>query len=94
MLRAWRHPKTGEVRLYVRGVPAEAWISSEAAHGFLRGTDWALWVRAGRSATDEKCPTRLAIESRLKAWLFTRVGRPLYTLRFAELQKIARGEIG
>ncbi len=93
MLHAWEHPKTGELRLYVRGVPAEAWITTDTLHG-LRGTDWALWVRSGRTATAAKCPTRLAVESRLRAWLLSRCGRPLYTLRFGELQKIARGEIG
>ncbi len=78
----------------LRGIPTEAWISTDAPHGYLRGTDWALWVRAGKAVTDEKSPTRLAVESRLKAWLLSRVGRPLYTLRFGDLAKIARGEIG
>ncbi len=94
MLHAWEHPKTGEIRLYIRGVPAEAWISTEAPRGYVRGTDWALYVRSGRIVTAEKSPTRLAVESRLKAWLLSRCGRPLYTLRFRELAKIARGEIG
>ena len=93
MLRAWHHPKTGEVRLYVRDVPVEAWITPGASHGSVRGTDWSLWVRSGERRTAEKSPTRLAVESRLRAWLLSRCGRPLYTLRFRELAKIARGEI-
>jgi hypothetical protein len=94
MLHAWRHPKTGELRLYVRGVPTEAWISTNAPHGSLRGADWALFVRSGSTATAEKCPTRLAVESCLRAWFLSRYGRPLLTLRFHDLAKIARGEIG
>ena len=65
MLRAWQHPKTGELRLYIRGVPADAWISTDAPERSLRGEDWALFVRSGSTATAEKCPTRLAVESRL-----------------------------
>ncbi len=94
MLHAWQHPKTGELRLYVRGLPTEAWISAEAPERWLRGEDWALFVRSGGTATAEKCPTRVAVESRLKAWLLSRYGRPLLTLRFRDLAKIARGEIG
>ncbi len=94
MLHAWQHPRTGEIRLYVRGMPMEAWISTDAPRGYLRGTDWALWVRKGARRTAEKCPARLKIESRLKAWLFARCGRPLYTLRFQDLTRIAQGEIG
>ena len=93
MLHAWHHPKTGELRLYIRGVPVEAWISTEA-QGQLRGSDWALFVRSGRAVTAEKNPTRLVVESRLRAWLLSRYGRPLYTLRFRDLARIAAGEIG
>ncbi len=94
MLHAWRHPKTGELRLYIRGVSADAWISPDAPERSLRGEDWALFVRSGEMTTAEKSPTRLAVESRLKAWLLSRYGRPLLTLRFQDLAKIARGEIG
>ncbi len=93
MLHAWQHPKTGEIRLYVKGIPIEAWIAPGLPQAAVRGTDWSLYVRSGRKSTAEKSPTRLAVESRLKAWLFTRVGRPLYTLRFRDLAKIAAGEI-
>ena len=94
MLHAWRHPKTGELCLYVRGAPAEAWISPDAPMGALRGADWALFVRSGGTPTAAKCPTRLLVESRLRAWLLSRYGRPLLTLRFRDLAKIATGEIG
>ncbi len=94
MLREWHHPKTGEVRLYIRGVPVAAWISTDVPEGSMRGTDWALYVQQGEKSTAEKSPTRLEVESRLKAWLFARLGRPLYTLRFRDLARIAHGEIG
>lgn len=93
MLHAWQHPRTGEVRLYIPGVPVDAWISADAPIGQLRGSDWVLWVRAGNKTTAEKSPTRLFVESRLKAWLYGRVGRTLYTLRFRDLAKLAEGEI-
>ena len=94
MLHARHHPKTGEVRLYVKGIPVDAWISTDAPEGSLRGSDWALWVRRGEAVSAAKSPTRLLVESRLKAWLLSRVGRPLYTLRFRDLARIAEGEIG
>ena len=94
MLHALHYPKTGELRLYVKGIPIEAWITPGTPHGSVRGTDWSLYVRSGERSTAEKSPTRLLIESRLKAWLFQRCGRPLYTLRFRDLAKIADGEIG
>ena len=97
MLHAWRHPRTGKLRLYVHlalpsgGLsPVEAWISPRPA-GSRSGTDWALWVRRGAApATSEKCPLRLEIESRLRAWLLRRYRRRLFATSFRELCEVAR----
>ena len=44
--------------------------------------------------TSAKCPLRLEIESRLRAWVLARYHRPLATLNFAELLAIAEHAAG
>ena len=91
MLHLWQHPRTGETRLCIRGVSAEAWISAEVPRGEARhGRGWVLWVRTGKNLTLENCPARLEVQSLLRAWLIQRYRKPLFTLSFAELCDIAR----
>jgi hypothetical protein len=93
MLHFWHHPQTGETRLYIRGVSAEAWIASAQPRGDMEsrhGQDWVLWVRSGRTLILENCPARLLVQSLLRAWLLQRYRRPLFTLSFGELCDIAR----
>lgn len=54
--------------------------------------DWRLWVaRPGKPASLSKSPTRLLIESQLRAWVLRQSKRCLATLTFAELQRLAQG---
>jgi hypothetical protein len=95
MLHAWRHPHTGELRLYIQGVSVEAWISQEKPAGLQHpsvrhGEDWVLWVRHGKTLTLENCPARLQVQSVLRAWLLQTYHRPLFAMRFGELHRIAQ----
>jgi hypothetical protein len=87
-----RNSFTGEVRLLIQSDLAEAWISyyPPSFIPFDRH-DWRLWVkrREHEPARARKSPTRLLIESRLRAWLLQRFRRRLRDLRFAELCHIA-----
>ena len=87
MLHLWHNPRTHEPRLYIQGVPCEAWIA-EGPYG----TGWVLWVRhrPHSPASQEKCPTQIEIASRLRAWLLHRYHRRLFTTSFRELYAIAR----
>ena len=77
-------------RLFIRGVPATAWIQRKLPPH--RGTDWMLWFeRQGRQAHG-KCPLRLEIESRLRSWLLREFKMPLSTLSYEELRLIAEGK--
>ena len=80
---------TGEVRLLIKTDIAQAWISYYPSLSDPR--DWRLWVRRKphEPALCRKSPTRLLIESRLRAWLLQRFRRRLRDLRFAELREIA-----
>jgi hypothetical protein len=90
MLHAWTHPHTGELRLYVQGTSAEAWISAEMPSGQARhGRDWVLWVRSGGRLTLENCQARLQVQSLLRAWLLQRYHRPLLLMSFDELHRLA-----
>jgi hypothetical protein len=54
--------------------------------------DWRLWVeRPGRLASLSKSPTRLLVESQLRAWVLRQSKRCLATLTFAELVRLAQG---
>jgi hypothetical protein len=95
MLHAWRHPHTGELRLYIRGVSVDAWIAPRTPLPFspssaLHGRDWVLWVRQGNRMTLEKCPARLEVQSLLRAWLLQRYRRPLFLMSFDQLCDLAR----
>src|SRR4051794_22514257 len=97
MIRLHRHPQTGQVYLTIRNDFAKAWIEhyprlgDELEH-LGEVPDWRLWVALpGRPANRQKSPTRLLVESRLRAWVLRRCGRCLPTLSFAELVRIAQG---
>jgi hypothetical protein len=52
--------------------------------------DWALFVkRHGQPAFSRKCPLRLEIESRLRAWMLRTYRRPLASFSYRELRAIA-----
>jgi hypothetical protein len=58
-----------------------------------RMRDWKLFIkRRGEPALCYKCPLRLEVESRLRAWLLQRFHRRLSDLRFEELCAIAQGK--
>ena len=83
---------TGEVRLLIKTDIAQAWISYYPPLFDPRERhDWRLWVKSKphEPALSRKSPTRLLIESRLRAWLLQRFRRRLRDLRFAELREIA-----
>jgi hypothetical protein len=94
MLSLRHSSDNGETRLYIRVERGEAWIAPRAGRSTGEICDWLLWVRATPSvpATTTKTPVRLAIESRLRAWLLRRYHRCLFTLRFDELCAIAERE--
>ena len=78
-------------RLNLQGVRATAWIEHRSWH--LRGVDWQLWIERKGRMTSVKCPLRLEVESRLRAWLLRVSGMPLATLTYTELRLIAEGKI-
>src|SRR3954447_17388325 len=53
--------------------------------------DWRLWVEYHGKPSLIKSPTRLLIESQLRAWVLRQSKRCLATLSFAELQRLAQG---
>src|SRR4051794_16788159 len=54
--------------------------------------DWRLWVEVpGKRASLSKSPTRLLIESQLRAWVLRQSKRCLATLTFDELKRLAQG---
>ncbi len=77
-------------RLYIRGAPVTAWI--EPGTGVRGETGWTLWIERHGQPSCAKSPTRLEVESRLRAWLLRRHHRPLATLSFARLRQIAEAE--
>jgi hypothetical protein len=97
MLTLAHDPETGAPRLIIRNSYAAAWISPyrRLTPDFRHKNevhDWRLWVqrRPDVPARAWKSPTRLMIESRLRAWLLQRYRRRLRDLRFAELREIAK----
>jgi len=91
MLEAVYRPGAPFPRLYVRGVPAVAWIEHRAwRHG---APDWQLWIERGGALSRAKCQLRLEIESKLRAWLLQTCRAPLSTLSFEELRLVAEGKI-
>src|SRR4051812_42823727 len=100
MLILRHHPKTGQKYLAIRNDFAKAWIEHYPRLGdhlehLGEIPDWRLWVAPpGRPANRLKSPTRLLIESQLRAWVLRRCGRCLPTLSFAELCSIAQLQAG
>src|SRR4051794_13684728 len=98
MINLRHHPQTGQLYLTIRNDFAKAWIEHYPRLGdqlehLGEIPDWRLWVALpGRPANRQKSPTRLLIESRLRAWVLRRSGRCLPTLVFAELVQLAEGK--
>jgi hypothetical protein len=54
--------------------------------------DWRLWLHEpGKAPSLSKSPTRLLIESQLRAWVLRQSKRCLVTLSFNELKRLAQG---
>src|SRR3954451_15339695 len=53
--------------------------------------DWRLWVERAGKPSLSKSPTRLLIESQLRAWVLRQSKRCLATLSFSELTRLAQG---
>src|SRR4051794_9852816 len=76
---------------------ARAWIEhypklSENLERLGEIPDWRLWVEVlGKRPSLSKSPTRLLIESQLRAWVLRQGKRCLATLSFAELLRLAHG---
>ncbi len=94
MLTPRYHGFENELRLHIKYEGAEAWIAHIPRRDPDQVVNWQLWVRAkpGQPARTDKSPLRLAIESRLRAWLLRRYRRCLRTLDFAQLRAIAERE--
>src|SRR5919202_298253 len=93
MISLENNPSVGEKRLIIHTGIAPAWISYYPPQFDPRDRhDWRLWVKRhpNEPALARKSPTRLAIESRLRAWLLQRFHKRLSDLRFAELCAIAQ----
>jgi len=96
MLIVRHHPQTGQLYLTIRNDFARAWVEhyprlGDSLERLGEIPDWRLWVAPpGRPASRQKSPTRLLIESQLRAWVLRRCGRCLPTLAFAELVRIAQ----
>lgn len=91
MLEAVYRPGVPFPRLYVRGVPAVAWIEHRARR--YGSPDWQLWIERGGMLSRAKCQLRLEVESKLRAWLLRKCRAPLSTLSFEELRLVAEGRI-
>src|ERR671928_627571 len=97
MLALYHDPETGQDRLVIRNPFAEAWIihyprlTEDFGH-VNEARDWRLYVHRAPHLPPwaGKSPTRLLIESRLRAWLLQRFRRRLSGLRFDELCVIAQ----
>ena len=98
MLNLHRHPQTGHEYLTIRNDFAKAWIEHYPRLGdqlehLDEIPDWRLWVAPpGRPASRQKSPTRLLIESQLRAWVLRRFRRRLSDLHFEQLRQIAERE--
>src|SRR4051794_18737641 len=98
MLIVRHHPQTGQLYLIIRNDFARAWIEHYPRLGdqlehLGEIPDWRLWgAPPGRPASRQKSPTRLLIESQLRAWVLRRFRRRLSNLRFEQLRQIAEWE--
>ena len=73
-----------------------AWIEhypqlGEHLERFGEIPDWRLWVEYYSKPSLAKSPTRLLIESQLRAWVLRQSKRCLATLTFVELMRLAEG---
>ncbi len=91
------HPSDNPHHLTITSSYGRAWIAcyrrlDEDLQPLGEIPDWRLWVELpGKRPSLSKSPTKLAIESRLRAWTLRCCGRPLSTLTFAELVCLAQG---
>ncbi len=90
-------PSDNQHHLIITSSYGQAWIEcyrhlNEDLQPLGEIPDWRLWVELpGKPPSLSRSPTRLSIESRLRAWVLHRCGRPLSTLTFAELLCLAKG---
>lgn len=89
MLEAIIQHGTPFPRLYIKGIPAIAWIEHKP---WRPGGQWELWIERNGRLSRAKCQLQLEIESRLRAWLLRTVHLPLRALTFDELRLIAEGD--
>ena len=95
MLSLEHNSFTGETRLVIQTGLAPAWISYYPPIFDPRDRhDWRLYVKRkpDEPALARKSPTRVLIESRLRAWLLQRFHRRLRDLSFEEPCAIAQGK--
>ncbi len=95
MLSLYHDPATSERRLLIRNPFAAAWINHYPPLFDPRDHhDWRIWVKRkpDEPALSRKSPTRLLIESRLRAWLLQRFRRRLRDLSFEQLCRIAEAK--
>ena len=92
MLSVRHNRLTGGCELHLHDVPVEARIVPLGRAHARGACDWQLWVAKvpGSPATLDKSPTRLAIESRLRAWLVRHYHRCLFTMSFGQLCSVAQ----
>ena len=65
------------------------WISYKSIYN-PEMLDWELFVkRRNEPVFSRKCPLRLEVESRLRAWMLRVHRRPLASLRYAQLRAVA-----
>ena len=94
MLHAWRHPHTGEIRLYLRtrfSTPMRAWIAYRSPTPD-DPCDWRIWIERPGSPHPivAQCQLLLKVRSHLRAWLLHTRHRHLDAVRFAELCQLTR----
>src|SRR3954451_22448812 len=90
-------PSNNEHELTITSPYGRAWIEhypklSENLERLGEIPDWRLWVEREGKPSVSKSPSRLLIESQLRAWVLRQSKRCLVTLTFAELSRLAQGK--
>src|SRR4051794_8169282 len=92
------HLSDNQHQLDIQSPYGRAWIEhypklSENLERLGEIPDWRLWVEYHGKPSLSKSPTRLLIESQLRAWVLRQSKRCLVTLTFDELKRLAQGLI-
>src|SRR5919205_4068852 len=90
------HLSNNQRQLDIQSQYGRAWIEhypklSENLERLGEIPDWRLWVEREGKPSLSKSPTRLLIESQLRAWVLRHSKRCLATLTFAELKRVTQG---